>query len=119
MSFEIGKLQSEAGRDAIHVPVISVFCSDSVKGGDKVRFIDDSYTQVRIVGKDEEYHAIVDPFLPYKKRCPNMQVLVFLKPGTVTKLSHHFEPNMVDVPKAYVEPEVDDDDDDNSCSGCY
>lgn len=121
MSFEIGKIQSEVGRDAIHVPVISAYCSDAIKAGDPVCFYDDSFQQVRIAGKDEKSHGIVDPFLDWKKRRPCVQILVFLRPGTVSKLTHHFEPVIENLPIAYVPSvdEYDDEDDDNSCRGCY
>lgn len=122
MALEIGKLQKETGKDAIHVPVVSVWCGDAVKQSDRVCFTDDSYSMVRIAGSDEAHHAIVDPFLNFKKRCGMVQILVFLVPGTVTKLTHSFDPNIPNLPKAYVpepEPEYNDDDEYDSCRGCY
>lgn len=122
MNFQIGEIQSEAGRDAIHVPVISVYCGDAVKQCDRVCFTDDSYTMVRIAGSDENHHAIVDPFLKFNKRRGMIQILVFLVPGTVTKLTHSFDPSIANLPKAYVpepEPEHNDDDEYDSCRGCY
>lgn len=124
---EIGKLQvlgSEGSRDAVHVPIVSSqnVQGTDIKAGEYVRFVDDRLIQfVKSTKKDS--HGIVDPFLVGGVVRPGFSVAIFLKPGTVTKLIHHFEPSFTDLPH-YEEPVretqyQDEDEEFDSCRGCY
>jgi hypothetical protein len=104
-------------RDAVHVPVVLVTAHDKIKAGDNVRFADDTYKMVVKTEKSRR-HAIVDPFLPDNFNITN-SFLVMLVPDATLKLVHHYDLAFTDVPKAYVEPIEDNDDEDNGCRGCY
>ena len=105
-------------RDAFHVPSVLVHSYHDLKAGDKVRFIDDSFTEVMPAGKLAP-HGIIDPFV--KKFNATEQVWVLLMPDSIGKLNHVFELKFEDVPKAHVpEPEpVEDKFEDDGCRGCW
>lgn len=117
---KIGQIVTEgqAGRrDSFHVPSVLVTCDCVVEGGQSVRFVDDTYSLVRPVKHGEDRHGIVDPFIgdSHGDAEPGQLFWVLLVPSLVTQLVHHFDLNIVDVPKV-----VDDGgDDDGTCAGCW
>lgn len=125
---EIGKVNSKfdiGRRDAFHVPAILVESDGSLLPGYKVRFLDDSFTSVRLFDntKDSEYHGIVDPFIGEIKK--GDQVCVLLYPGSTINLTHNYEVTISDVEEAETEEDEEEEEDDDEdvrydgCRGCF
>jgi hypothetical protein len=79
----IGTILDESGqRDAIHVAVISVIASQSLKAGEDVGFLEDG-----TVGKIATHVGVVDPFLKsYLKKGDKFWLAIY--PRQVTGLRH-------------------------------
>jgi len=74
---------SNGKRDAFHVPVVLVHSPDNLKGGETVVFT--SPEEVKKVTTEPIYDAVVDPFLHSTR---GQSFWVFVKPGSVTNLTH-------------------------------
>lgn len=116
-------------RDAVHVPVILVATRMTLKAGQNVKFTDKSMMQVTFCAKHER-QAIVDPFIEHVLS-PGDIFHVLLEPSLVSNLTHQFDIasnevnetiDEVDECAGCYESSIDDDIDDeeyNSCRGCY
>lgn len=85
-------LKGHEQKDAIHMAIIPIIASESIDPGSKVALVVETTDQVKNaagLGYNIKPIGIVDPFLdkPLKKgdRC-----WLFLYPGTVTGMRHHF-----------------------------
>lgn len=133
MSHDIGigkPIVGKATRDATHVAVFPARCKQIVKAGDSVAVLApkaDPLGLIEVVASSTEARiGIVDPFLTVYVP-PGIGFWVFLVPGSVTALTHHYHHPLLDAPQedevrmgptipAY-DPAFDDEDD---CSdrGC-
>lgn len=74
---------SNGKRDAFHVPAVLVTANKNINGGGLVKFI--SPTEVTD-GAPYEYDAVADPFV--RNISKGESFWVFLRPGTVSNLTH-------------------------------
>jgi len=152
MTPEIGKIQSgktfaPGYRDAVHTPIILAIVSvpDAVvndgydeevedgtesmtvvyleaRAGAPVRFVNETTVSL---SSPETSDGIIDPFL--QEAVPSgRRVWIFLNPGSVTKLRHHFEtPKLRELSKKDLEKEgsflrnLSDIQQAEECAGCY
>lgn len=105
-------------RDAVHVPVILVFSSMTLKAGQNVKFTDKLMNEVTFCSKHER-QAIVDPFVEHVL-VPGDIFHVLLEPSLVSNLTHQFDIASNEVNETIDEVDEDVDDEEyNSCRGCY
>ncbi len=103
-------------RDAFHVPCVLVKTHDTnLTPGMKVSFANKELTDVKEAALDQFADGIVDPFLESVPFYGNAYFWIFLLPGRVAGLRHHFDVTGVDVD--HLEPEADLERD--GCRGCY
>jgi hypothetical protein len=87
----LGKLiLSPQNRDAVHVAIAPVEASETLKPGQKVRFVPGKTDLVAAVGEGETSVGIVDPFLR-RDVAPNDKFFICLYPGSVTGMRHHWQ----------------------------
>lgn len=119
MAITLGKTNATdpiGQRDAIHVPVILVKATGKLKPGDRVRFLDITFTTVERAKSTETYHAVVDPFLDNTNSGDHFAVI--LAPGMTRDLTHHYR---VELPDAHVLEDVSvefEEEEDDGCRGC-
>lgn len=82
---------SNGKRDAFHVPVVLVHSCHLMCGGDKVRFISPDEV-VGVPKLSSDYDAIVDPFLI---TTGYGSFWVFVRPGTVSNLTHTWSSSQI------------------------
>jgi len=87
-------------RNAYHLAaVVSETNDSSVRPGDRVVFVDGGKV---VPSNNTDYHGVVDPFLDDGgSGCDGMAFLVFLAPGHVTGLTHHFNAPFLEAEKTY------------------
>lgn len=116
-------------RDAVHVPVILVRSNMTLKAGQNVKFSNKEMTLVEFCAKKDR-QAIVDPFIDTLK--PGDIFHVLLEPSLVSNLTHQFDIACTEVNETidevdecagcyggHVVDEAEDDEEFNSCRGCY
>jgi hypothetical protein len=81
-------------RDAFHKPGVLVTCSTSIRPGARVKFTDSRGIAIRERTvqecEDNDYDAIVDPFIDDFQIAPGHEFWVCLRPGLTSNLTHHF-----------------------------
>ena len=112
----IGKFPEEnlGTRDAFHAPAIVSSCSEQLEPGQKVILIELGDYCKPVIGYNKEYHGIVDPFLDQSVK-PYQAVVIMLKPGITTNVSHKFDI----VADGVVNYSEIDERDDDGCIMCY
>lgn len=99
-------------KDAVHMAIVTVTCRDTLRRGQPVRFMDDSFQEVTTCEYQEEYkHGIADPFYPEEYIPSGTPFVVLLPPGTAGNLRHEYDLKFDDFPQ----PE---DWGDEECSFC-
>lgn len=74
-------------RDAIHIAVYPVTATEDLMPGSTIGFMPDSFSHVRMAGKDAL--GIVDPFLPLPVKVGQM-FWMLLTPYTISSLRHEW-----------------------------
>ena len=101
-------------RDAFHVPGVLVTTQERLKPGEAVRFTD-GYCQWVTGCSDEEKHAVVDPFLESDVD-NDVAFWVFIVPGMVEDLVHHF--SIKGMNTGHTGQEVEPEEEYDECAGC-
>jgi len=83
-------LTSVGRRDAFHFPGVLVTSDHALEPKQDVRFTDSSCTKVEPAHENERM-AVVDPFVTAAHIPTGLAFWVFLAPGFVDNLVHHFE----------------------------
>lgn len=83
-------LTGEEERDAIHVAILPCICEDDwLSPGQAVELVIGTHDRICATRNDRPGLGIVDPFLTDSVRQGD-RVWVFLRPGTVTGMRHHW-----------------------------
>lgn len=119
---------SAGTKDAVHVPfivasldrdiVLNSHSHPELKGGDWVKFTDDTCKYV-VPSNKEEGHGIINPFVD--EVCW-WGIVVLLRPGITTPVQHHFviNPALLVWEKEMLESELrETKENDPGCSDCW
>ena len=100
-------------KDAVHMAIVTVMCHDTLRRGQPVRFIDETFQEVTTCEYQPEYrHGIADPFYPEEYIPSGTPFVVLLPPGTAGNLRHEYDLKFDDFPQ----PDYWDDGECRSCS---
>lgn len=92
-------IKGEAHRDAIHVAVLPVIvAADYMYPGETCEFVYGTTDQIKQANDARKSIGIVDPFLTVTLKKGD-RCYLWMKPGTVTGMRHHWQHPAVDEPK--------------------